>query len=307
MPFASLILLTLLSRVPAQASSSAAVKASGHTYQLYCAQEGELIRASDTGLCEKTESGGVQRFEVRNEDGEVQFFQDAPAGNAFSYVGIFSFANAGKEILDVDTSHDEIHGNGLKPVHLIYYFDPTPSGLAPFNPPLVGVDGFAQLSTGIALSRTFNTGYFQFSVLLDFDVAHHRIEILPGQMAFSALSPPGWKKSGPSPASGEIELYGSHDGGAPKAAFSITRGHTVTWWQSLPSGEKPAAGQVVTILAAWAPTSLKPADNAPEGVQMVYYDWNNLWLQIQVDEHTGWIKGTRSFRAIGLEMTNAQQ
>ena len=307
MPFASLILLTLLSRVPAQASSSAAVKASGHTYQLYCTQEGELIRASDTGLCEKTESGGVQRFEIRNEDGEVQFFQDAPSGNPFSYVGIFSFANAGKEILDVDTSHDEIHGNGPKPVHLIYYFDPTPSGLAPFNPPLVGVDGFAQLSTGIALSRTFNAGYFQFSVLLDFDVAHHRIQILPDQIAFSALSPPGWKKSGPSPASGEIELYGSHDGGAPKAAFSITRGHTVTWWQSLPSGEKPAAGQVVTILAAWAPTSLKPADNAPEGVQMVYYDWNNLWLQIQVDDHTGWIKGTRSFRAIGLEMTNAQQ
>jgi hypothetical protein len=302
----SLILLALLSGIPVQSSPTASVKARGHTYQLYCAQEGELIVASETGLCEKTEAGGVQRFEIRNEDGAVQFFQDAPGGNPFSYVGIFSFANAGKEILDVDTSHDEIHGNGPKPVHLIYYFDPTPSGLAPFNPPLLGVDGFAQLSAGIALSRTFHAGYFQFSVLLDFDVAHHRIEILPGQIAFSALSPPGWKKSGPSPASGEIELYGSHDSGAPKAAFRITRGHTVTWWQSLPSGEKPAAGQVVTILAAWAPTSLKPADNAPDGVQMVYYDWNNLWLQIQVEEHTGWIKGTRSFRAIGLEMTDAQ-
>jgi hypothetical protein len=38
---------------------------------------------------------------------------------------------------------------------------------------------------------------------------------------------------------------------------------------------------------------------------MVYFDWNNLWLKIQVDEHTGWIKGMSSFRAIGLTMGNA--
>ena len=63
---------------------------------------------------------------------------------------------------------------------------------------------------------------------------------------------------------------------------------------------------MVTILAAWAPASLKPADNAPDGVKMVYYDWNNLWLQIQVGDHTGWIKGAGSFRAIGLEMPSAQ-
>ena len=55
-----------------------------------------------------------------------------------------------------------------------------------------------------------------------------------------------------------------------------------------------------------APASLKPADNAPEGVQMVYYDINNLWLQIQVDGHTGWMKGASSFRIIGLEMAPAQ-
>jgi hypothetical protein len=283
------------------------VRASGHTYQLFCSQEGELIRASETGLCEKTESGGVQHFEVRNEAGEVQFFQDAPAGNSFTYVGIFSLANAGKEILDVDTSHDEIHGSDPKPAHLIYYFDPTPSGLVAFKPALVGVDGFAQLNSGLALSRTFNAGFFQFSVLLDFNVANHRIEILPDQIAFSAFAPLGRQKSGPSPGSGEIKLYSSHDGGAPKTDIRIAPGHMVTWWQSLNPGEKPAVGQVVTILAAWAPASLKPADNAPEGVQMVYYDWNNLWLQIQVADHTGWIKGTSSFRMIGLEMANAQR
>ena len=307
MTFASLVFFTLLSRVSVQTSSSATVHASGHTYQLFCSQEGELIRASETGLCEKTESGGVQRFEVRNEDGETQFFQDAPAGNPFSYVGIFSVANAGREIFDVDTAHDEIHGNSPNPVHLIYYFDPTPAGLVPFNPPLVGVDGFAHLSTGIALSRTFNAGFFQFSVLLGFNVASHRIEIMPDQIAFSAFPPPGRQKSGTSPASGEIKVSSSHDSGASKTDIRIAPGHMVTWWQSPDPGEKPTAGQVVMILAAWAPASLKPADNAPDGVKMVYYDWNNLWLQIQVDGHTGWIKGTSSFRTIGLEMTNAQR
>jgi len=302
---ASLILLALLSGKSAQVSSSAMVRAGGHTYQLFCSQEGELILASETGLCEKTESGGVQRFEIRNEDGEVQFFQDAPSGNPFSYVGIFSIANAGREILDVDTSHDEIHGNGQKPVHLIYYFDPTAAGLVPFQPPLVGVDGFAHLSTGVALSRSFDAGFFQFSVLLDFNVAAHRIEIMPDQIAFSAFATPGREKSGPSPASGGIQMYSNHDNGSAKSAVRIAPGHMVTWWQSVIPIEKPASGQIVTVLAAWAPASLKPADNAPEGVQMVYFDWNNLWLQIQVDDHTGWIKGTSSFRTIGLEMTSA--
>jgi hypothetical protein len=69
MPFASFVLLTLLSGMAGQDSSSATIRASGHTYQLFCTQEGELILASETGLCEKTETGGVQHFEVRNEDG----------------------------------------------------------------------------------------------------------------------------------------------------------------------------------------------------------------------------------------------
>ena len=304
MPFTSLVLLTLLPGVFQQASSTATVQGGGHVYQLYCRQEDESILASETGLCEKTESAGLQRFEVRNESGDVQFFQDAPAGKPFSYVAIFSFANAGQEILDVDTSLDEIHGSGPKPTHVIYYFDPTPSGLVPFDPPLVDVDGFAQLSTGVALSRSFDSGFFQFSVLLDFNAVYHRIEIMPDQIAFSAFPPPGRQKSGTSPGSGDIKLYSSHDSAAPKADMRIAPGHTVVWWQSPGTGEKPA-GQVVTILAAWAPASLKPADNEPDGVKMVYYDPNDLWLQIQVDGHSGWIRGTSSFRTIGLEMMTA--
>jgi hypothetical protein len=307
MPLTSLILLALLSWVSGQASSSATVKASGHTYQLFCSQEGELIRASETGLCQATESGGVRRFEVRNEDGELQFFQDAPAGDPFRYVGIFSVANAGREIFYVDISHDDIHASNPSPAHLIYYFDPTPSSLVAFDPPLVGVDGFAHLTTGTALSRTFNTGFFQFSILLDFNLLTHRIEIMPEQIAYSAFPPAGRQKSGPSAASGEIKLYSSHESAAPKTDIRIAPGHVLMWWQSLDPVEKSAAGQVVTILAAWAPASLKPADNAPDGVKMVYYDWNNLWLQIQVDDHTGWIKGTSSLHTIGLEMTNAQR
>jgi len=307
MPFISLILLALLSQASAQSTPGVTVQAGGHMYQLFCSQEGELIRASETGLCEKTESGGVERFEIRNEDGDVQFFKDAPSGNLYSYVGIFSFSNAGREIFYINTSHDETHGSGLKPGYLTYYFDPTPSGLVPFNPPMVGVDGFAQVSSGVGLSKTFNGGFFQFSVLLGFNAATHRIEIMPDQIVYSALAPPGRPKSGPSAASGAVKLYSSHATGPPKAEVRIAPGHTVTWWESLDPAEKSPATQVVTILAAWAPASLKPADNAPEGVQMVYYDWNNLWLQIQVDDQTGWIKGTSSFRAIGLEMPNAQR
>jgi hypothetical protein len=276
-------------------------------YELFCSQEGELIRASETGLCQETESGGVQRFEVRNEDGELQFSQNAPAGDPFRYVGIFSVANAGREIFYVDISHDDIHATGTNSVHVIYYFDPTPSGLVAFDPPLVGVDGFAHLSTGTALSRTFNTGFFQFSILLDFNLLTHRIEIMPDQIAYSAFPPVGRQKSGPSATSGEIRLYSSHESAAPKADVRIVPGHVLKWWQSLDPVEKPAAGQVITILAAWAPARLKPADNAPDGVKMVYYDWNNLWLQIQVDDRTGWVKGTSSLHTIGLEMTNAQR
>jgi hypothetical protein len=302
----SLVLLALLSQNSDQGTPKAAVKAGGHTYQLFCTQEGEVIRASETGLCEKTESGGVLRFEVRNEDGEVQFFQDAPTGDPFSYVGIFSAANAGREILDVDTSRREGDGGGPKSVHVIYYFEPARSGLVPFKPPLVGVDGFAQLSDGVALSRTFDAGFFQFSVLLGFNLLTHHLEILPDQIAFSALPPPGRQKAGPSSASGAIKLSSTHDVAALKTDIRIAPGHTVAWWQSLSPGEKRSGSQIVTILAAWAPASLRPADNAPDGVQMVYFDWNNLWLQIEVDGHTGWIKGTGSFRSIGLEMTNAQ-
>src|SRR5579862_9871506 len=109
MAIATLILLTLFGRAPAQDSPSAAIQAGGHTYQLFCRQEDELIAASETGLCEKTESAGIQRFEVRNEAGDVQFSQDAPEGKPFSYVGIFSIANAGSEILDVDTSLEDVH------------------------------------------------------------------------------------------------------------------------------------------------------------------------------------------------------
>jgi hypothetical protein len=307
MAFMSLVLLAFLLGSSPQAPSTAAVRGSGHIYRLFCAQAGELIVASETGVCEKTEAGGVQRFEVRNEAGDVQFFQDAPEENPFSYVGIFSFANGDGEILDIDTSHGEIQSSGPKPEHLIYYFEPTASGLVPFNPPLAGIDGFAQLGSGKALSRTFNTGFFQFSVLLDFDITAHRIEIMSDQPAFSAFPPPGPRKSGLSATSGEIKLYGSHNIASPKIDIRIARGHAVEWWQSPSTGDKPAATQTVTILAAWAPTSLKPADNAPEGVKMVYFDWNNLWLQIQVDDHTGWIRGSSSLRTIGLEMVSAQR
>jgi hypothetical protein len=307
MPFAGLFLLSLFSPVFLQISPSATVHTRGHTYQLFCSQEGELMLASETGLCQKTESGGVQRFEVRNEDGDIQFFLDAPPGNPFSYVGIFSQENAGAEILDVDASHDEtLPGGAPKSVHTIYYFEPTGTGLAPFHPALVGVDGFAHVSTGLALSRTFDAGFFQFSVLLDFNLTSHRIEIMPDQAAFSAFPPHGREKSGPSGSAGDVKIYASHDSAAAKTDIRIVPGHAVTWWESLNPYVKPGAGQVVTILAAWAPASLKPADNAPEGVQMVYYDINNLWLQIQVDGHTGWMKGASSFRIIGLEMAPAQ-
>jgi hypothetical protein len=305
-----LVLLTFLSATLLQDSPSTAIKAGGHTYRLFCAREGELIAESDTGLCEKTESGGVLRFEVRNETGEAQFSQDAPAGTPFTYVGIFSFANAGQEILDADTSREETAGSGPKPAHLIYYLDPTPSGLVPFNPPLVDVDGFTQIPSGVALSRTFDAGFFRFSVVLAFNSRSHRIEIMPDQVAFSAFPPRGRQKSGAPPGSAAIKLYGTHDAAAPKTDITIAPGHSLKWWQSPDMSDmsaKPAAGQVVTILAAWAPASLKQADNAPDGVKMVYFDWNNLWLQIQVDDRTGWIKGSSSFRAVGLTMPSGPQ
>jgi hypothetical protein len=235
----------------------------------------------------------------------VQFSQDAPEARAFAYVAIFGLANAGREILDVETSQDDPAASDLKAAHTIYYFDPLPTRLIPFDPPLVGVDGFAHVDNGLALSRTFDTGFFQFSVLLNFNVATHRIEILADQTAFSAFPPPGRQKPEPAAGSGDLKLYSSHDPGAAKTVVRIAPGHAITWWQSPDLDDKPHTGQMVTILSAWAPASLKQADSAPGGVKMVYYDWNNLWLQIQVEDHTGWIRGTASFRMIGLQMNSS--
>ena len=78
MTFTTLILLTLLSQAPTQSTPAVTVQAGGHMYQLFCSREGEEISASETGLCEKTESGGVQHFEIRDEDGKPQFAEDAP-------------------------------------------------------------------------------------------------------------------------------------------------------------------------------------------------------------------------------------
>ena len=309
MEFASIVLFALLTQASTQFPlSSATIRAGGHTYQLYCTQQGELIRASETGVCQKTESGGVERLEIRNEDGDVQFFQDAPAEKAFGYVAIFAFSNpGGREILEVDTAQSELPAGGPKSGHVNYFFDLSSSGLIPFRPALVGIEGFAQLSSGVALSRTFDAGFFQFSVLLGFNTVTHGIDILPDQAVFSALAPRGHDKGGASGTSGAVKMYSGHDSTASTQEVMIARGHMVSWWESLNPADKPASAQVVTILAAWAPASLRPADNAPQGVEMVYYDWNNLWLQVQVDEQTGWIKGSSSFRTIGLEMAPPQR
>jgi len=306
MPLAGILLLSLLWQTPdPPALSSATIRAAGHSYQLFCLREGEEIEASETGLCQRTDAGGVTHFEIRNEAGEAQFSQDAAAGKPFSYVAVVPIAGAARTLLDVDTSSDERPRGGPKSAHVNYYFELNGSGLVAFSPGILGVDGFAKLDSGTALSRTFDTGFFQFSVLLGFNALTHRVEILPDQTVFSALPPPGQGKAGPSGAAGEVKLYAGHDTSSPKTDLKIERGHVVTWWGSVSPIDKPAAGQLVTILAAWAPVSLRPADNAPEGVQMVYFDWNNLWLKIQVDQRTGWIKGTSSFRAIGLTMGNA--
>lgn len=305
MALTSLLLLALLSAAPAQTTPGATIRTAGHTYQLFCTREGELIQASETGLCEKTDEGGIQHFEVRNENDEVQFSQDATGGSAFSFVALFGVANAGREILDVETSQNETAASDPKAAHTIYYFDPLSTRLIPFDPPLVGVDGFAHVDSGLALSRTFDTGFFQFSVLLNFNVATHRIEVMADQTAFSAFPPPGRQKPAPAAGSGDLRLYSSHDLASAKTVVRIAPGHSITWWQSPDIGDKPSAGQIVTILSAWAPASLKQADNAPDGVKMVYYDWNNLWLQIQVEDHAGWIKGPASFRTLGLQMNNS--
>lgn len=303
MPLATLIFLALLPQAATQSPPSRAIiQSNGHTFQLFCTAKGELIAASETGVCEKGDSGGIEHFEIRNEDGEARFSQDAPEGNAFTYVGIFAVTGGPREILDVETSHDQNPGGDRKAARLSYYFDMAPSGLVRFEPALSGVDGFAHLNNGVALSRTFDAGFFQFSVLLEFNFVSHRIAILPDQSVFSALPPSGREKAQASGAAGLLKLHSAHDNASTATDTRILPGHKVTWWQSLSVNDSPGPAQNVKVLAAWAPASLKPADSAPEGVQMVYYDWNNLWLQVQVDEHTGWIRGTGNFRLIGLEM-----
>lgn len=307
MPLSILLLAVLLSQGPSPAvPSRGVISSNGHTYQLFCAQQGELIVASETGVCEKTEAGGVQRFEIRDEDGEAAFSEDAPEGGAFTYVGMSSTIGGPRDILTVEVSSADAPAGKKDPGRILYYFDLAPSGLVRFEPALVGVDGFAHLDNGVAVSRTFDAGFFQFSVLLGFNFVTHRIGILPDQPVFPALPPPGRDKPQTSASSGGVKLRPAHDNAAPATDLKILPGHKLAWWQSLAIDDGSSAAQNIKVLAVWAPASLRPADNAPEGVQMVYYDWNNLWLQIEVDQDTGWIRGASNFRLIGLQMAEGQ-
>jgi|SRR5215831_6101824 len=274
------------------------INVNGHDYSLFCRMAGESVSTLGS-MCL-----GVDHFEVRDEAGRVQFALDTPDDNPFSAVDIHGGTYNNTDFFRVSVTHDEEHGRDADPLYVYYEFDPTPSGLAPVDPPIVcppeGRGGMGQ--AGAMLSCSLNLGYVRTEVLLKKNGRNHRIEIDQRKQGYPVFAPFGQSSPRQSNDSGQIKIYSDHQIDAPSSALKIEPKHSVIWWQSRFPSDAPHAGQTIMILTAWAPVSLTASDRIPAGAEMVRCNAEDLWLQISVDNQTGWIHGPNSFRTVGLRI-----
>ncbi len=155
----------------------------------------------------------------------------------------------------------------------------------------------------VAYANFLRTGYFRFLVPLEYDFDRHQTVLMPMPMqnAFAVAPPKVRDVPKRLATSAELKLYSEHKTSASSSNVTVRAGMLLTWYQSVPD-EKLPANQLVEIMAAWAPISLKGSKDGREGLQVVSFDKNDVWLQVQMTGRTGWIHGDASFRAIGLPL-----
>lgn len=207
-----------------------------------------------------------------------------------------TLVSAGHVLYRLQTKQGTGYQEQLVVTHL---FESTSSGLVPFYPAMLGSYSDEYFSTGYALGYGFDTGYFRFDVPLAADFKTHRIELPPSRETFAVFGRRAHKLRTP----GSIQLYSEHREDASHSEFTIAPGEVMNFYQSDPSSLKKLSGRIVVIVA-WAPVSMSALRGGSAGVEMLDFNQENTWLQIQIDGHTGWIHGDASFRAIGLRPTS---
>ncbi len=268
---------------PYTGPSDGAIHICGHAYKLTCTRSGSPSDCIGSALG----PAEVDRFEVRDEQGRVVVEKSVSGDQVFTNVGVSSTGYPDHPQLFAVSVQRQANTSGrASSISYTYYFHATPPGLAAFQPAALSCgEGTEKMlgnldewpPGGMALGCQFDAGYFRFTSELEFDWDRH--QIVPASTGGGVFLAGG---SGDSPARAAtvstLRVYRNHDKNA--AQFTI----------------RLARGQATRLLAAWAPVVLRASGD----VGIVSYDPDEVWLHVGLKNRTGWIRGDKSFRAIGL-------
>ncbi len=265
-----------------------AIHVCGHTYRLICTRSGS---PSD---CVGTAGGPaeVDHFEVRDEHGRVAFERSVSDEQLFAGIGVSETGYPDHpQLFTVSVERQADANDRVSSNSYTYYFDATPSGLTAFQPALSCGEGTGTMLSnlnlwppgGMALGCEFDAGYFRFTAKLEFDWDRH--QIVPTPTDGGAFHVGGSAEISAKAATfSTLRIYRDHDKNAPQFSIRIAR------------------GQATPVVAAWVPVLLRSSRD----VAIASYDPGKLWLQIELKNQTGWIRGDESFRAIGLHHAAAR-
>jgi hypothetical protein len=275
------------------------------TYALVCTHAGASVPcdiadcAGCPMLCQRADNSGplpgdcsadVDHVEVRDATGHSQCHLDAPTGKLFGWV---NRAVINDKLLSLHLATRQEPSAAI-----VFACEITASELIPFKP-AVTCAGCESASLGTyGPLFIFENGYFGSEVALKYDYDQHRIvmngaveaipiPIGPGRYGLPELQT-GTSSSTVKTASA-LDLYSEHASTAAHASVTISE------------------RDVVQMLGTWAPISMEPLEGAGSNFEIVRYDRNQEWLQINVNGRTGWIHGAHSFSAIGLPLASSSQ
>lgn len=262
----------------------------------------------------------VDHFELSDENGKVQFQQNAPKGKTFRMVRAQFEGPGGFTGLDIhwgsfDSATQTRIARNISSARLLRIIanldadskdsvvstlEITPSGLVPSTPVLCPYAGDISTAAGAGVECSIETTYFRFSAELRHDFNQHDETLL--STLFTIF--PASREYDPKALqeSAELTVYADHRMTETSSETTAQAGMFVTWQeQSVPNQRpKPTPAKSVEIMAAWASLKLVPGSGQFAGLQVASYDKNDLWLRVNLNGTEGWIRGDRSFRAVGL-------